>query len=133
MLSDHCSRQILYPCSVASLGHPNLFKALDPQAYAREPMATQNLIRAPGKREISSSPQPLIASIQPRCLFTGCTPAIHIPILSLYLHVLYRLLFMGLTQNRPQINPSIITLYKKQSLKPIFLLFTEKYSLIMNS
>jgi hypothetical protein len=65
-----------FPCSVASLGHANLFKALDPRAYAQKPMATRNLMRAPGKREISASPQPLITSIQPRCQFTGYTQAI---------------------------------------------------------
>lgn len=64
------------PCSVASLGLTNLFKALDTRAYAQMPMATRNLIRAPGKREISASPQPLIITIQPRCQFTGCTQAI---------------------------------------------------------
>lgn len=68
-----------FPCSVASLGRTNLFKALDPSAYAERPMATRNLIRAPGKREISASPQPLITSIQPRCRFTGYTQAIPNP------------------------------------------------------
>ena len=65
-----------FPCSVASLGRTNLFKALDSRAYAQEPMATRNLIRAPGKREISSSPLPLTKSIQPRSQFTGYTQAI---------------------------------------------------------
>jgi hypothetical protein len=65
-----------FPCSVASLGRANLFKALDPSAYAKRPMATRNLIRAPGKREISASPLPLITSIQPRSRFTGYTQAL---------------------------------------------------------
>jgi len=55
-----------FPCSVTSLGHPDLFKALESPACAKDPMATRDLIRAPGKREISSSPQPLITPIQPR-------------------------------------------------------------------
>ena len=73
-----------FPCSVASLGRTDLFKALEPLAYARNPMATQNLIRAPGKRRISASPQPLTASIQPRSRITGYTQAIDTPAHSLY-------------------------------------------------
>jgi len=68
-----------FPCSVASLGRTDLFKALDFPAYAEKPMATRNLIRAPGKREISVSSLPLTKSIQPRCQFTGCTQTIVIP------------------------------------------------------
>ena len=64
------------PCSVASLGRADLFKALESLAYAWNTMATRNLIRAPGKREISSSPLPLTKSIQPRSQFTGYTQAI---------------------------------------------------------
>jgi hypothetical protein len=55
-----------FPCSVTSLGHTDLFKALEPPACAEDPMATRHLIRAPGKREASASPQPLTTSIQPR-------------------------------------------------------------------
>jgi len=72
------------PCSVASLGRADLFKALESLAYARNTMATRNLIRAPGKREISASPLPLITFIQPRCLFTGYTPAIDIEVFYIY-------------------------------------------------
>lgn len=48
-----------FPCSVASLGHTDLFKALDPSTYVEEPMATRNLTWATGKREISANPRPL--------------------------------------------------------------------------
>lgn len=48
-----------FPCSVASLGHTDLFKALDSKACAMEPMATRNLTWATGKRQISASPQTL--------------------------------------------------------------------------
>ena len=65
-----------FPCSVTCLGRTDLFKALDFPACAGNPMATRNLIRAPGKREVSSSPLPLGTPIQPRCLFTGYTPAL---------------------------------------------------------
>ena len=84
-----------FPCSVASLGHTDLFKALDSQAYAQEPMATQNLIRAPGKREISESPLPLIPSIRPRCRFTGYTQALTNTRGTLYTPPLSPLLIMG--------------------------------------
>ena len=68
-----------FPCSVASLGRTDLFKALEFQTYVRNPMATQNLIRAPGKRQISTSPQPLTSTIQRRSRITGCTQAIGKP------------------------------------------------------
>ena len=48
-----------FPCSVASLGHTNLFKALDTSTYVEEPMATRNLTWASGKRKISASPHTL--------------------------------------------------------------------------
>ncbi len=32
-----------FPCSVASLGRANLFKALDPSTYVKEPMAYPEL------------------------------------------------------------------------------------------
>ena len=48
-----------FPCSVASLGRTDLFKALDPKACAMGPMATRNLTWATGKRRISTSPQTL--------------------------------------------------------------------------
>lgn len=65
-----------FPCSVASLGRTDLFKALDPSTYVKRPMATRNLIRAPGKRKVSASPQLLTKPIQPRSQFTGCTQTI---------------------------------------------------------
>ena len=46
-----------FPCSVASLGRTDLFKALDPLACAEGPMATRDLTWATGKRRISASPQ----------------------------------------------------------------------------
>ena len=48
-------------------------------------MATRNLIQAPGKREISTSPLPLVTPIQPRCRITGYTQAIGISPFSLYI------------------------------------------------
>ena len=82
-----------FPCSVASLGRPDLFKALESQACARNPMATRDLIRAPGKREISSSPQPLITSIQPRSrdyrIYPGNRHSSCYPIYMPPIHVLY--------------------------------------------
>lgn len=48
-----------FPCSVASLGRTNLFKALDISIYTKMPMATQDLTWATGKREISASPHTL--------------------------------------------------------------------------
>jgi len=86
-----------FPCSVASLGRPDLFKALDSQAYAQEPMATQNLIRAPGKREISASPLLLIRPIQPRCRFTGYTQAVNNARGTLYTRPILTLSIMGPT------------------------------------
>lgn len=84
-----------FPCSVSSLGRTDLFKALEPPAYTKNPMATRNLIRAPGKRKISSGPLPLITSIQPRSLVTGYTPAIDISPLSFYTPPPFQILFMG--------------------------------------
>ena len=95
-----------FPCSVASLGRADLFKALEPLAYARNPMATQNLIRAPGKRQISASPQPLTASIQPRCRITGYTQAIDTPFNSLYTrHSAHHFTYGSMT---PKHNPNQI-------------------------
>lgn len=54
-----------FPCSVASLGRMDLFKALDPLAYAKEPMATRDLTWATGKRKTSASPLQFVAIIQP--------------------------------------------------------------------
>jgi hypothetical protein len=48
-----------FPCSVASLGRTDLFKALDTSAYVEMPMATRNLTWATGKRKISVSPHTL--------------------------------------------------------------------------
>ena len=48
-----------FPCSVASLGRTDLFKALDTSAYAQMPMATRNLTWATGKRKVSLSPHTL--------------------------------------------------------------------------
>jgi hypothetical protein len=86
-----------FPCSVASLGRTDLFKALEPSAYAKNPMATRNLIRAPGKREISASPQPIVAPIQPRCPFTGYTRAIATLSFFLYTHPPPQFSLMGST------------------------------------
>ena len=45
-----------FPCSVSSLGHTALFKALGTSAYAKMSMATRNLTWATGKRKASTSP-----------------------------------------------------------------------------
>jgi len=73
-----------FPCSVASLGRTDLFKALESYAYAKNPMATRNLIWAPGKRKISASSLPLIKLIQPRSQITGYTQTIYNTSYSLY-------------------------------------------------
>ena len=103
-----------FPCSVASLGRTDLFKALELPACARNPMATRDLIRAPGKREISFNPLPLITSIQPRSrdyrIYPGNTHSSFCPIYLPSFHV-FTYGFIS-SYHSHNIEPSIIVQWK---------------------